>query len=549
MTKPIYLIFLLTLLFSSFHQAEALSIQYGSIIDSNSSKALIQYYGIDKKQNFICSITTLKCSLTKKAALPVTSKVEKKFTVPPELKGTNRGRFTFSSDGLFLAYYVSGNELNPNRSYILRNMNTGKEYTLSQSLSYWDLVDDEQKVFTFSPDNKKLIYMDDSSGYMSLYIVDIPSLDTTLTSVRLPTSTLQVSDFLFTTNQVLYYVGNTKENPHTWSLYRYVFQTKKTTIIAKNVSYVNSIKNVGEKVIFNQLQKEGYGPALYNTVTKKVQHFTIPQISSTPSLVNEQVVESHDLHAVLMTPTKKGTKSTSYPLVIWLHGGPYRQTSLKYHPYHSYGIYDSLLELLRKNNVIVLKLDYPGSYGYGRNYAESIKGSIGTNDVASVMNAIAYAKQKYNIENVYLMGNSYGGYLSFKTLVEHPSSITGVMSINGVTDWESMLTDMQISIFNTQFNGLPSPSTQSLYDQASIINKISAIDTQKISIIAGEADRTIPFSQATNLYALLKNAHKNVTLTSYKGEDHVYRHRTTLVSLCNEMFTLVNKKVDPSCNK
>ncbi len=44
-----------------------------------------------------------------------------------------------------------------------------------------------------------------------------------------------------------------------------------------------------------------------------------------------------------------------YTLLIWLHGGPYRQTSYGYHPFHSYGIYDSILELLRKDNTNIPK--------------------------------------------------------------------------------------------------------------------------------------------------------------------------------------------------
>jgi len=146
------------------------------------------------------------------------------------------------------------------------------------------------------------------------------------------------------------------------------------------------------------------------------------------------------------------------------------------------------------------------------------------------------------------MGNSYGGYMALRTLVEHPTSLAGVVSINGVTDWESLLNKMQTSIFNTQFNGLPNLENRNLYDQASIINKIGNVDNQKIGIIAGIADRTIPFNQAQVIYEKLKDMGKNVTLVAYPGEDHVYKRKDTIQSLCREMFTFVEIEIDPKCN-
>jgi dipeptidyl aminopeptidase/acylaminoacyl peptidase len=147
------------------------------------------------------------------------------------------------------------------------------------------------------------------------------------------------------------------------------------------------------------------------------------------------------------------------------------------------------------------------------------------------------------------MGNSYGGYLSLKSLVERPDVFDGVVSINGVTDWESLVVKMQNSIFNTEFNGLPDVNNRALYDQASIYNKINNIGNQKIEIIAGVADRTIPYWQATDLYNKLKSNNKDVKLISYKGEGHVYRNRKTIKNLCNELFKFVEVKVDPECNR
>jgi dipeptidyl aminopeptidase/acylaminoacyl peptidase len=543
------LIFITIFLLSIAPQAQALDIQYGTIIGIQNSNFLVQYYGIEKKQNFLCSVTTRTCTATKKTSLPSSPSTTISPSIQAELKILDAGHATLSPSGKLLAYYIAGNYLKPNRIFTLRDLTTNTEMKISDSVSYWDLVDDEGRVFAFSPDNAKLVYLDDKDTNQSLYMSDTKiQTNGILQSTKLSTTAYQIDDFIFSDAHTLYYVGNTKTNPYVWSLYRYDLTTNTDVAVAKNISYVDPIRLIGKTIVFNELQAKGYGPALYNLSTKKVQQFTIPSISTTANTSTEEVIESGNIHGVLMKPAKIDSSKT-YKLLVWLHGGPYRETSLKYHPYHSYGIYDSILDLLRKDNVIVLKLDYPGSFGYGRSYAESIQATVGKTDVANVLDAVSYMKNRYAINSVYLAGNSYGGYLSLKSVVESPSTFTGVVSINGVTDWGVLLEKMKTSIFNTHFNGLPSPNNQALYDQASIVNKINLLGNQKIKIIQGQADRTIAPSQAELIYNALLAQNKNVSITRYSGEDHVFRKKKTISDLCVQLFTFTGTSVDKECTK
>ncbi len=538
-------IFIPLIFFTTVHTAKALSVQYGTLLSTKGVNILIQYYGIGVKKNFICNITTHICKVTKKLTLSVDSTSTLTKSIRQELEDKKVGHITLAPNSALVAFYKGGTNLDPNRTYTIRDVKNNNEYAIARSLSYWDLVDDQARVFDFSLDSKKLVYIDDSEGTLGLYLVETNTLShTTFKSNRLATTAYQVNDFIFTDNNTLYYIGNSKTNQYLWSLYRYNLTTGKDILIESNVSYVDPIKKVGQTLIFNRLEQRGYGPEIYNLKNKKIEQFKIPNINTTKKAHTQEIVKIGSASGILM-PAKD--KKRPHPLIIWLHGGPYRQTSYGYHPYHSYGLYDSILELLQKNNINVLKLDYRGSFGFGRSYAEGIKGSVGLGDVTDVMDAVIYIKKKYNVSDVYLIGNSYGGYLSLKALVEHPETFAGVMSINGVTNWESLLVSMKISIFNTQFNGLPNMTNRGLYDQASIINKIDTVGNQKISIIAGMADKTIPYSQATTFYDYAKAQHKNITLVSYPGEDHVYKEKKTLSDLCTQMFTFVGVPVDKEC--
>ena len=540
-------IFIFLIFFSFINKIEAVDIRYGSILGYKANDVLVQYYGIGKKNNYICNIINYKCITTKKTALGKYIAPTINSTIKKELLDNKGGRLTYSKQGNWLAYYVRSQEPENKRTFVIKDIKNNINYTTSSSVDYWDLVNEEKKVFEFSPDEKSLIYMDDKDGTMSLYKVDLNSLKNgKVESAKIESTAFTIANFVYDDSQNIYYVGNSKDNPYKWSLYHLDFKTNKENIIETYVSYVDSIGKIGTQLIFNRLQAKGYGPEMYNIKTKKINTFKVPSISTKVSILHEEYIKVGSSNAVIMTPTTYNPNKT-YPVLIWLHGGPLRQTSLGYHPYHSYGIYDASLKLLQKNNVIVLKLDYSGSFGSGRAYSEKIKDNVGVQDMKDLMEAVSFLKNQYNISDIYLSGNSYGGYMVLKAVVEHGDIFKSVTSINGVTDWESLLARMKTSIFNKDFNGLPNSSNKNLYDQASIISKINNLSNQKIEIIQGGSDSTIPPWQSVLLYDKLKAANKNVNLTTYKGEDHVFKFKKNIDNICVKLMQMMGIKNTKEC--
>jgi len=530
-------------------KTEALDIQYGNVLGYKNSEVLIQYYGIGKKVNYICNISNFKCTITKKTSLGKPATLNLKPAVKKEIQEKGGNHVIVSKLSNWLAYYIPAYEPEQIRTFVIKNIKSGNDFVVSGGISYWDLINEQKKLFDFSPDEKTVVYLDDKDNSMSLYKVNLKLLkNTNIESTKISTSAYNIGYFMFTDSQNILYVGNTKENPYKWSLYNFDLKTGKDRIIDTDVSYLDKMIQIGNSIIYTRQQEKGYGPAVYNIKTKKVSYFKVPTINTKKNIKNEEFVDIGNSNAVIMKPPTFDAKKT-YPVLIWLHGGPLRQTSFGYHPYHSYGLYDAMLKLLQKNNVIVIKLDYRGSFGVNREYAESIKGSVGKGDIEDVMEAVKYARKQYKVSNVFLSGNSYGGYMSLRAIVEHPNTFKGVFSINGVTNWESLLVKMKTSIFNTQFFGLPNEANRKLYDQASIIDRIKNLGKQRIEIIQGEADRTIPLWQSIELAGELKEAGKNFNLVTYKGEDHVFANKKNIGDICVRMFKFVGVPVDKECTK
>lgn len=124
------------------------------------------------------------------------------------------------------------------------------------------------------------------------------------------------------------------------------------------------------------------------------------------------------------------------------------------------------------------------------------------------------------------MDNSYGGYLALKTIYEFPHLFEGVVSINGVTDWWTLIKNNPNSIFKIHFNGIPNKGNFFLYNQASLFLEKERLKDKKILIIYGNQDRTISLSQQK----IFINNYKNIAKIIYQEleENHIIKSKESL---------------------
>ena len=507
----------------------ASGLNYGNIISQGSDSFIMKYGNTENPDFYNCTVSTLTCINTGKNR-------------PTQASQTNSvPHFSFSTKSVFK------NNIHYRTFYLTNNI-TGRTYMRSYKLRSWDTLGDEGTFFAFSPDYARMVYQDDSNGYPALYYLNLNTLKgKTFKGVKVFSQSFTISGFTLTTGNDLYFMSN-KESPYAWNLYKYDFAEKITTLIANDASYAHKIRNFNNGFIFFVMQGSSSFPEFYNTATNQVEKFSgFTTDDSTNTFENKDISLGGGMHGVLMIP-QNFDKSIPHTLIIWLHGGPYRQTSIGFQPYPGYAVYDLMLSQLAENNVIVLKLDYRGSYGYGASFAKSILGNVGKGDVEDVMTSLSSVKKAMSISNTYLLGNSYGGYLALRSIVAYPESFSGAISINGVTDWASMLTAMKDSIFNVDFNGIPNKKNAKLYSQASILSRIKNLTDQKIVLIQSQADKTIPPSQADLLYRALQNDGKNVTFYPYANENHTITKTIDLEGVCKNIFTTLALPISDSCS-
>ena len=533
-------------IFTLPHISFASPLWYQNIVSINGDKAIIETRGLENKYYFSCSIKTLDCEALAEAPLKetqntTTTKTSVKFP-------SNSSRRNISSTGRF-GFYTKINTFKKTRTFGIIDGQKNKQYQITNYLSFWNLLDQQPHISRFAQDDSTLTYLDDRSGFMSLYIVPLNSLSKNSFSLKRITSDVSVGDFMYTDNHTILYVANTKVDPYNWILYSYDISSKIKIILAQNIVYDTILYKSGDSILFTQLTPLGTQPmVLKNYKNGELKGFdSLMQTPTNTNTITYTYQKVAGMNTVLMKNTT--TSTDKHPLIVWLHGGPYRQVSLKRHPYISYGVYDWMLEEAVNNaDAYVLKIDYPGSYGGGRAFTENIKGGVGTKDINSVMNVINdFTKNNTKINSVYVVGNSYGGYIATKIISSYPSKIDGALSINGVTDWKTLLIYYKNSIFNTLFNGYPSLKNKTLFTLASTTNNITKIKNP-LYLIHGEADSTIPKSQSILFKKALDTASKESTLILIPNENHVFLKNSSINTICKTLFEMTHLNVTNSCN-
>lgn len=324
-----------------------------------------------------------------------------------------------------------------------------------------------------------------------------------------------IDSFLIDKNKI-YFIAN-KDNYLKWNLYQFDFDNKSLKTILENVTYDFNLIKIKNFLIVKTVGEHPPEIVLVNLDNFQIEKLDL-KLSFKPIKIGE-ILKIDETHGIIVKPDNFELNQ-EYDLLIWLHGGPMRQTSIGYHPYLSYGIFDLILDNLRQNNRIIAKIDYVGSWGYGLNYQEKLKNNIGKLDVESVIKFVNHLKNNFKIKNIYLIGNSYGGYLSLKLIYEYPEIFEGAISINGVSDWWSLIKNIPSSPFRNYFNDKSSLDKKLLYDQASVYLEPQRLKGKKIFLIYGENDETVPIYQS-RLFNFRYKKIANITMKSYNNEGHI----------------------------
>ena len=176
--------------------------------------------------------------------------------------------------------------------------------------------------------------------------------------------------------------------------------------------------------------------------------------------------------------------------------------------------------MLATHGFAVYSINFRGSAGYGKAFADTILADWGAKEHADSMAALDALIARGIADPVRLgvFGGSYGGYMTnyvithtdrFRAAVTM-ATISDLATLSGTTDqWESI-----------DFDSGGAPWEADAYYRAHSAMPLVARITTPLLILHGEEDYTCRVTEAEQLFVALRKLRREVEFVRYPGESH-----------------------------
>lgn len=215
--------------------------------------------------------------------------------------------------------------------------------------------------------------------------------------------------------------------------------------------------------------------------------------------------DGYPVHGWVAVPPGPGP----HPVLLMIHGGPYTQYGVQ--------LFDET-QVYASAGYAVVYGNPRGASGYGQAHGRSIRGRMGTDDLADVLafldGAVA-SHPELDGSRVGILGGSYGGYLT-AWAIAHDQRFRAAVVERGFLDPEDFIGTSDIgAFFAEEYTGADAASRRTQSPQA-VVDRIRT----PTLVLHSELDLRCPLSQATRYYLALKRHGVETELLVFPGEDH-----------------------------
>jgi dipeptidyl aminopeptidase/acylaminoacyl peptidase len=223
-------------------------------------------------------------------------------------------------------------------------------------------------------------------------------------------------------------------------------------------------------------------------------------------------------------------KASSYPMVVFNHGGP--------HSAVGYG-FNFKQQYFAANGYFVFDTNFRSSTGYGDSFKWATWGAWGTKDGQDVVSGVDYVIAHYpvNRARVATMGHSYGGFMTNWLITQYPDRFAAAASGAGISNWFSdygtadIYRTKEMEFFGApwQEEGIKRMIMQSPLMQAGKVRTPTLF-------INGEMDQRVPYEEGEQMYFALRRQGVPAKMIQYAGQPHgISGHWNNVHRMLNEL--------------
>jgi dipeptidyl aminopeptidase/acylaminoacyl peptidase len=198
-----------------------------------------------------------------------------------------------------------------------------------------------------------------------------------------------------------------------------------------NVRVVSTDRSKTSMIVHVTTDRSGTAVHLFNRKTKAKTLLATPLIAKYKDILSKTKPVSFasrdgmTLNGYLTLP--HGTEGKNLPMVLKVHGGPWRQDV-----WH----YDAEGQFFANRGYAVLKINYRGSTGYGKAFARAIRREFARKAHDDLIDGVNWAIKEGIADptKIAIYGRSYGGYAALVGLTFTPDVFAAAIDVVGMSD-------------------------------------------------------------------------------------------------------------------
>ncbi len=203
-----------------------------------------------------------------------------------------------------------------------------------------------------------------------------------------------------------------------------------------------------------------------------------------------------------------------YPLVLFIHGGPFSSSvdadHVRWSPH-----------LLASEGYVVLRTDYTGSVGYGAEFSRNIEGDPLATPGEELVEAADAAIERFDFidaERQAASGASYGGHL-VNWLLATTDRFDALVGHAGLVDLEGQWATSDVIYHRERMNGGPPWGNSRIWEEQSPSSYVENFATPTMLTI-GESDYRVPLNQTLAAWAYLQRMQVPSRLLVFHDANH-----------------------------
>lgn len=283
----------------------------------------------------------------------------------------------------------------------------------------------------------------------------------------------------------------------------YDLQDKTRTVIGPIPGMSHPIQFSDDEIfIINKCSKHKSQIQVFDIKTGTFKRIALEMPGSIESKEAEEIsfvgALGDKVYGWLRKPEGKGP----FPTIIEMPGGPFG---------YAYNFYEP--DVYLEHGIARLYFSYHGCMSFGEEFRKSIIGRIGELELEDMVAARNWLVEKGIAipDQIFLMGGSYGGYLTLWGMVKRPDLWAGGMARTPVADWAKDWEDTNGELQNGQtmlFGCAPSENPE-LRAKSSPITYVENLNAP-LQIISGLHDTRCPRRQNEAFIAKAKELGKDI---------------------------------------